>query len=168
MANSATAAEARRQESDRKKLGMSLLLLSARLYRLQVETFESLGVPLSFQQFRILERVDRGATSLSTLAGLAKRRPSTISKSVDSLVRQGLLTREQAASDRRTITLKLTAPGAATLRQAQRALENLASWLAEDVQSDLPELQELLEHLYEKAEPRVQADADGAGRAPEW
>jgi DNA-binding MarR family transcriptional regulator len=128
-----TGAEARRGEPDRKELGETLLSLSARLYRLQAEAIDASGVPLSFQQFRILERVGGGVTSLSALAQLAKRRPSTISKSVDSLVRQGLLTREQAPSDRRTVTLTLTAPGAATLRQAQRALANLASWLVEDV-----------------------------------
>lgn len=96
MAKTAPAAEAKRQQSERKELGELLLLLSARLYRLQAETFEALGVPLSFQQFRILQRVERGVTSLTALADLAKRRPSTISKSVDSLVRQGLLTREPA------------------------------------------------------------------------
>jgi len=152
--------EARRREPDRKELGETLLSLSARLYRLQTEAIDASGVPLSFQQFRILERVGGDVTSLSGLAELAKRRPSTISKSVDSLVRQGLLTREQAPSDRRTITLTLTAFGAATLRQAQRALADLGSWLVQDVEGDIPELRELLKYLYERAESRIQADAD--------
>jgi DNA-binding MarR family transcriptional regulator len=167
VAKTAPAAEAKRQQSERKELGELLLLLSARLYRLQAETFEALGVPLSFQQFRILQRVERGATSLTALADLAKRAPSTISKSVDSLVRQGLLTREPAPSDRRTMVLTLTAPGAATLRQGQGALENLASWLVEDIEMDHSELRELLKYLYEKAEPRIKGDAADPGTASE-
>jgi DNA-binding MarR family transcriptional regulator len=156
VAKPAPAAKAKRQQSERKELGELLLLLSARLYRLQAETFEALAVPLSFQQFRILQRVERGATSLTALADLAKRRPSTISKSVDSLVRQGLLTREPAPSDRRTM-----------VRQGQGALENLASWLVEDVEMDHSELRELLKYLHEKAEPRIKGDAADAGTASE-
>ena len=167
MAETAPATEAKRQQPERKELGASLLLLSARLYRLQAEAVEALGVPLSFQQFRILQRVERGATSLTALADLAKRRPSTISKSVDSLVRQGLLTREPALSDRRTMVLTLTAPGVATLRQGQGALENLASWLVEGVEMNHSELRELLKYLYEKAEPRIKGDAAGPGTVSE-
>jgi DNA-binding MarR family transcriptional regulator len=165
VAKRASAAEAERQQSERKELGELLLLLSARLHRLQAETFEGLGVPLSLQQFRILQRVERGVTSLTGLADLAKRAPSTISKSVDSLVRQGLLTREQAPSNRRTMVLTLTGPGAATLRQGQGALENLASWLVEDVEMDHSELRELLKYLYERAEPRIKGDAADPGTA---
>jgi MarR family transcriptional regulator, organic hydroperoxide resistance regulator len=167
VAETAPDAEPKRQQPERKVLGASLLLLSARLYRLQAETVEALGVPLSFQQFRILQRVERGVTSLTALADLAKRRPSTISKSVDSLVRQGLLTREPAPSDRRTMVLTLTAPGVATLRQGQGALENLASWLVEDVEMNHSELRELLEYLYEKAEPRIKGDAADPGTPSE-
>jgi MarR family transcriptional regulator, organic hydroperoxide resistance regulator len=167
VAETAPAAEPKRQQPERKELGAWLLLLSARLYRLQAETVEALGVPLSFQQFRILQRVERGVTSLTALADLAKRRPSTISKSVDSLVRQGLLTREPAPSDRRTMVLTLTTPGVAILRQGQGALENLASWLVEDVEMNHSELRELLEYLYEKAEPRIKSDAADPGSASE-
>lgn len=165
MAKRASAAEAEREQSERKELGELLLLLSARLHRLQAETFEGLAVPLSLQQFRILQRVERGVTSLTALANLAKRAPSTISKSVDSLVRQGLLTREQAPSNRRTMVLTLTGLGAATLRQGQGALDNLASWLVEDVEMDHSELRELLKYLYEKAEPRIKDDAADPGTA---
>lgn len=167
MAKTAPAAEAKRHQPEQIELGELLLQLSARLYRLQAEAFEALGVSLSFQQFRILQRVERGTTSLTALADLAKRRPSTISKSVDSLVRQGLLTREPAPSDRRTMVLTLTAPGAATLRQGQGAQDSLASWLVEDVEMDHSELRELFQYLYEKAEPRIKGDAAEPGTASE-
>lgn len=152
-------------KSEHGELGETLLSLSARLYRLQTEAIEASGVPLSFQQFRILQRVDSGVTSLSALAGLARRRPSTISKSIDSLVRQGLLARGQAPSDRRAITLSLTAPGAVALSRAQRALADLAAWLAEDVQTDIPELRDLLRRLHERAESRIRVAPTAEGGA---
>lgn len=110
--------------------GRALLRLGSRLHRLYAETIEGLSTPLSVPQYRILERVGLGVASLSQLAELARRQPPTISKSVDSLVRQGLLTRAEAATDRRATALSLTPKGAALLREAHTALDRLARWLA--------------------------------------
>jgi len=111
--------------------GRALLRLGSRLHRLYAETIEGLSVPLSVPQYRILERVGLGVASLGQLAELARRQPPTISKSVDSLVRQGLLTRAEAATDRRATALSLTPRGAALLREAHGELDRLARWLAE-------------------------------------
>ena len=111
--------------------GRALLRLGSRLHRLYAETIEGLSTPLSVPQYRILERVGLGAASLGQLAELARRQPPTISKSVDSLVRQGLLTRAEAATDRRATALSLTPRGAALLREAHAELDGLARWLAE-------------------------------------
>ena len=113
--------------------GRALIRLGSRLHRLYAETIESLSVPLSVQQYRILDRVGAGVTSLSRLAELARRQPPTISKSVDSLVRQGLLTRAEAATDRRATALSLTPQGAALLREAHEALDRLARWLVAEI-----------------------------------
>lgn len=110
--------------------GRALLRLGSRLHRLYAETIEGLSVPLSVPQYRILERVGLGVASLGQLAELARRQPPTISKSVDSLVRQGLLTRAEAAADRRATALSLTPKGAALLREAHAELDRLARWLA--------------------------------------
>jgi DNA-binding MarR family transcriptional regulator len=110
--------------------GRALLRLGSRLHRLYAETIEGLSVPLSVPQYRILERVGLGVASLGQLAELARRQPPTISKSVDSLVRQGLLTRAEAATDRRATALSLTPRGAALLREAHAELDRLARWLA--------------------------------------
>jgi DNA-binding MarR family transcriptional regulator len=111
--------------------GRALLRLGSRLHRLYAETIEGLSTPLSVQQYRILDRVGLGVSSLSQLAELARRQPPTISKSVDSLVRQGLLTRAEAAADRRATALSLTPRGAALLREAHEKLDRLGGWLVE-------------------------------------
>jgi DNA-binding MarR family transcriptional regulator len=116
--------------------GRALLRLGSRLHRLYAETIEGLSTPLSVQQYRILDRVGLGVSSLSQLAELARRQPPTISKSVDSLVRQGLLTRAEAATDRRATALSLTPRGAALLREAHEELDRLGRWLVEAADPD--------------------------------
>lgn len=136
------------------EVGDSLLRLGRRIYRLQVETLESLSVPLSVRQFRILDRVGQGVSTVGEHATLARRRPSTISKSVDSMVRQGLLTREEDKADRRAINLGLTGAGDALLGEARGAVRELAAWLVEESGVDPSYLLELSDGLYERTEAR--------------
>lgn len=135
--------------------GRALLRLGSRLHRLYAETIEGLSTPLSVQQYRILDRVGRGVTSLGPLAELARRQPPTISKSVDSLVRQGLLTRAEAATDRRATALSLTPQGAALVREAHAALDRLARWLAAAVAAEPANLTDFAVGLYDKTETEL-------------
>jgi DNA-binding MarR family transcriptional regulator len=100
--------------------------LGSRLYRVQEEELSALSSPLSVRQFRILDRVERGLVALSMHAEVTARRPSTISKSADSLVRRGLLTRTRADEDRRVVILGLTYSGKRLLREARMRLEQAA------------------------------------------
>jgi len=135
--------------------GRALIRLGSRLHRLYAETIESLSVPLSVPQYRILDRVGAGVTSLSRLAELARRQPPTISKSVDSLVRQGLLTRTEAAADRRAAALSLTPRGAALLREAHEELDRLGRWLVEAADARPDRLTAFAVSLYDKTEPEL-------------
>ena len=149
--------------------GRALLLLGSRLHRLYAETIESLSVPLSVPQYRILERVGLGVCSLSQLAELARRQPPTISKSVDSLVRQGLLTRAEAAADRRATALSLTPRGAALLREAHEELDRLGGWLVEAAATDPGSLAAFAAGLYGKTEAELDLLVEARrrpGRAP--
>ena len=149
--------------------GRALIRLGSRLHRLYAETIESLSVPLSVQQYRILDRVGAGVTSLSRLAELARRQPPTISKSVDSLVRQGLLVRAEAATDRRATALSLTPKGAALLREAHEELDRLGRWLAEAADADPERLAAFANSLYGKTEAELDLLVDARrppGRAP--
>jgi DNA-binding MarR family transcriptional regulator len=149
--------------------GRALLRLGSRLHRLYAETIESLSTPLSVPQYRILDRVGLGVSSLSQLAELARRQPPTISKSVDSLVRQGLLTRAEAATDRRATALSLTPRGAALLREAHGELDRLGRWLAEGAGTDPDSLAAFAAGLYDKTETELDLLVEARrvpGRAP--
>jgi DNA-binding MarR family transcriptional regulator len=145
--------------------GRALIRLGSRLHRLYAETIESLSTPLSVPQYRILDRVGLGISSLSQLAELARRQPPTISKSVDSLVRQGLLTRSEAATDRRATALSLTPAGAALLREAHDALDRLGRWLIEAAAADPERLAAFASALYDKTETELDLLVD-ARRMP--
>ena len=149
--------------------GRALLRLGSRLHRIYAETIEGLSTPLSVQQYRILDRVGLGVTSLSQLAELARRQPPTISKSVDSLVRQGLLTRAEAATDRRATALSLTPRGAALVREAREALDRLARWLVAAAAADPVNLTDFAVGLYDKTETELDLLVEARrtpGRAP--
>lgn len=148
-------------------MGEALLRLGMRIYRLEVEALESLSVPLSVRQYRILDRVDRQITSMTQLAALARRQLPTISKSVDSLVRQELLARRPSPTDRRVASLELTPTGRKVVREARKALGALALWAGEHV-AELDVTPEVLagaaDALYEAAEGRLRAES-GNGRS---
>jgi DNA-binding MarR family transcriptional regulator len=149
--------------------GRALLRLGSRLHRLYAETIEGLSTPLSVQQYRILDRVGLGVTSLGQLAELARRQPPTISKSVDSLVRQGLLTRAEAATDRRATALSLTPRGAALVREAHEELDRLARWLAAAAAADPADLTDFAASLYDKTETELDLLVEArrtSGRTP--
>jgi DNA-binding MarR family transcriptional regulator len=133
-------------------VGRRLIRLGSRLHRLQVERLEALSTPLSIRQYRILDRVDQGITSLGRLAELARRQPSTVSKSADSLVRQGLLTRQEAAGDRRAMVLHLTPAGARLLTEARAASGELAAWLVGASGMKLDDLASFVDVLYDETE----------------
>lgn len=134
-----------------------------RLYRLEIEALESVSVPLSVRQYRILDRVDRQITSMTQLAVLARRQLPTISKSVDSLVRQGLLARHPSPADRRVTALELTPSGTQILGEARAALALLASWVGEtfDLDVDPDRLAEAVDELYAATEGQLRAEPRG-------
>jgi DNA-binding MarR family transcriptional regulator len=135
--------------------GRALILLGSRLHRLYSETIEGLSIPLSVQQYRILDRVGQGVSTLSKLAELARRQPPTMSKSVDSLVRQGLLNRAEAPTDRRATALTLTPEGQALLAEAHEALDRLSRWLVEAAGANPATLTAFAADLYDQTEPEL-------------
>lgn len=114
-------------EGDVQLTGEALLRLGMRLYRLELEALDSLRVSISIRQYHILDRVAHDITSMTELANLAHRQPPTISRSVDSLVRQGLLARQTSLFDRRAATLSITPAGQAVLDEARCALQALSA-----------------------------------------
>jgi DNA-binding MarR family transcriptional regulator len=77
---------------------------------------------LSLPHYRVLAAVAEGDERASRVAARLALGKPTISASVDALCRRGLLTREDAVSDQRAVTLRLTPAGVATLRAAEAAM----------------------------------------------
>lgn len=134
-------------------LGEMMLSFAGRLTRLQTEILAKLDVPLTIRQYRILSRVDAGHTSLMALCRLAHRNPPTMSESVNKLVRQGLLTRDTRAADRRTMVLALTDAGQQAREAGRVALEKfgfeLSAGLDKQIRGDLLAV---LRRLYSETE----------------
>ena len=65
----------------------------------------------TMDQSHLLEMIDEGVTSLRDLADIHRVTPSTMSRSVDVLVRKGWVTREEDPADRRHVRLSVTEEG---------------------------------------------------------
>ncbi len=101
-----------------------------RFLRTEMRSGRSPG--LSVPHFRALVYLGRHpGTTLSEVAEhMGQTRPS-MSRAIDRLVRQGLVTRDSDPGDRRRVSLGLTTKGRAVLRAArQRAQTRLAAKLS--------------------------------------
>jgi DNA-binding MarR family transcriptional regulator len=100
-----------------------LSTMAVRLVRAQGLILANLDESLTFRQYVTLLRIHGGLRSIVGLAGEARLTLPTVSQSVDSLVKRGLITRGQDKADRRLTVLSLTAAGVAAMRAAKRRLE---------------------------------------------
>jgi DNA-binding MarR family transcriptional regulator len=114
--------------------GRALFELAPRLTRLENAVLRDVTPPLTFRQYRILQRVAQGRTTLTALGRLATISLPAVSESVEGLVRKGLLRRKTDARDRRAVNLELTRGG----RRALDTAEHLLHVAAERLLDDLP------------------------------
>ncbi|MGI6176658.1 MAG: MarR family winged helix-turn-helix transcriptional regulator [Christensenellales bacterium] len=88
----------------------------------------------------ILRTTENNMTDLSEQIGLEK---STLTRTVDSLIEEGLVTRSPGIQDRRTITCALTEKGQAIANQLDQLmrdhLESILSGLSENERIELNE-----------------------------
>jgi DNA-binding MarR family transcriptional regulator len=129
--------------------GELLLLAVTRMHRLQVELLGRLEITLTLRQYRILQRISAGYTSVSELSRLSHRSLPTTSESVDGLIRRELLSRKASPDDRRAVLLSLTPTGRKALALGGACLSQLAA----DVFAELPAskqaaLEQLGAHLH--------------------
>jgi DNA-binding MarR family transcriptional regulator len=109
--------------------GLALLEIAPRLTRLENTVLGELDPPLTFRQYRFLERVSQGHTTITALGRLATITLPAVSESVDVLVRRGLLARSPSERDRRESHLTVTAAGSSALIAAREVLDELAATL---------------------------------------
>jgi DNA-binding MarR family transcriptional regulator len=94
--------------------------LLARLARLAEQTCQSTGV--SLPQYRLLVSVSGRAQRASELAASVGVSRPTLTSLVDGLEQAGMLKRVPVPTDRRGISLELTARGHEATQRAERAL----------------------------------------------
>jgi len=99
---------------------------------IRIEMRRGRGSDISIPQFRTLRFIQRNPdAALSTLAEHLGLTLPSVSKLVDGLVKQKLITRKESTADRRRITLTLTPNGTAIVDAARAgARTNLAKKLA--------------------------------------
>lgn len=106
--------------------GRALFELAPRLTRLENAVLRAVEPPLTFRQFRLMERIAGGQTTVTQLGRSATIALPAISESVDGLVSKGLLIRRANERDRRESQLSLTDSGRAALHQADALLSEAA------------------------------------------
>jgi DNA-binding MarR family transcriptional regulator len=79
--------------------------------RKQIRSIAVEKFQMSEEQFQVLRRIHKGNASVSSLALAIPTSRSSVSKTVDALVRKKLVARLQDLSDRRNIPLALTDEG---------------------------------------------------------
>jgi DNA-binding MarR family transcriptional regulator len=82
------------------------------------------GSTIEMSQWSLLRRIGRSPCTMSELARYKGVGLPTISKSVDMLVRRGLVERWVDKTDRRQTLVRLTAAGRKVLVECRRALED--------------------------------------------
>ncbi len=144
--------------------GELLLLAVSRMNRLQIDELGKLDTPLTLRQYRILQRISQGHTSLSELGKLAHRSLPTMSESTDGLIRRKLLTRRVLASDRRSVVLSLTKSGERALAAGNALMEELSEgFFARLPATKRTVLEQISRQMYDYAADVMGWDGRGAG-----
>lgn len=130
----------------------------------RLEAWVELGLTMTQLRVLFLLRADDGA-SAGTLAEGLKVTPSTLTRIVDRLVRQGLVRRETDGDDRRLVRHYLTPSGVRTVEELARrgrarmneVLDRLSPEQLERVVLALEDLSVALEAQEAEEMPRVEA-----------
>lgn len=105
--------------------------------RVAVEQFS-----MTVGQFQVLRRIRKGIDTVSALAEANRASRPAVSKAVDALVKQGLVSRLPDERDRRQVHLSLTEEGN---RLLQAVYEQAEAWLRQKFQAlSSEELESLL------------------------
>jgi MarR family transcriptional regulator, organic hydroperoxide resistance regulator len=113
-----------------------LVVVAARLRRLNMIVLGALDASLTFGQYRTLGRIAGGASSLSELTAQAGVTLPTMSETVNGLVRRGLLETRQNESDHRSVVLYVTEAGVAAAAAGDAALRETIGTLTGELSND--------------------------------
>jgi DNA-binding MarR family transcriptional regulator len=129
------------------------------------EMREHRPMEMSMQQFRAMGMIDRHpGESLSFVAAHLGLTDATASKLIEALVKPGLITRAEAADDRRKVVISITKSGRRALESARKAaLGRIASVLARLDEQDRSAVIRAMNVLRESLHGTP--DAEAAGKA---
>ncbi|MHA6696091.1 MarR family winged helix-turn-helix transcriptional regulator [Homoserinimonas sp. A520] len=129
-----------------------LVVVAARLRRLDMIVLGQLDVPLTFRQYRTLGRIAGGCTSLGELRDQAGVTLPSVSETVNGLVRRGLIETRQSESDHRARVLYTTRAGASAAAAGDKALREVIGTLTRDLSDERrAALADSLEVIYKAA-----------------
>jgi DNA-binding MarR family transcriptional regulator len=129
-----------------------LVVVAARLRRLNMIVLGRLKVALTFRQYRTLGRVVAGCTSLSELTAQAGVTLPTMSETVNGLVRRGLIETRTNETDHRSVVLYATEAGVAAATDGDAALREVIGTLTRELSDgQRAALAESLQVIYEAA-----------------
>ncbi|MGH6951576.1 MAG: MarR family winged helix-turn-helix transcriptional regulator [Vitreimonas sp.] len=101
-------------------LGTRLKRVSEQLQRQAQEVLESFGVTVTAAHFPVLAALDRlGPASVSVLAEALGVAQPGVTRALNKLEAEGLVEAQDAGSDRRVRTVKLSATGARLIKRAK-------------------------------------------------
>jgi MarR family transcriptional regulator for hemolysin len=117
---------------------------------IRVEMRLGRGANVSIPQFRTLRFIQRNPdSSLSNIADHLGLTLPSVSKLVDGLVKQKLVNRQESITDRRRLTLGLTATGEALVNTARATAQtSLANTLSHLSDSEVDTVMRAMELLY--------------------
>lgn len=142
-----------------------LSAVMARFRTLAAEGAERMGaaVDLSPGQFAALLAIDEGAVNVSAVAQQCLTHLSNASRTIDSLVRDGLLDRSRDPNDRRSVVLALTDDGTARVARLHTHRDRvMAAALGDISNDDQANLVDLLHRLMAGLEDAILGGGDPA------
>lgn len=138
--------------------GQLLFELAPRLTRLENSLLGNLREPLTFRQYRLLQRVAAGISTLRELRAPTTLTLAAVSESVDNLVQRELLSRVADRSDRRAVTISITGRGRQAVAEAAAVLEQLSAELVDGLEADDAErMHDLLGQIVERITDKLRA-----------
>lgn len=110
-----------------------LFELAPRVQRLQDMVLRDMRPSITFGQFRLLQRVAEGRSTLTAISQVSTLSLPTLSERIEGSVKKGLIRRKATPLDRRASILMLTKLGTDCVAEASERLEALHNWMLDPV-----------------------------------
>jgi DNA-binding MarR family transcriptional regulator len=145
----AGADEGQRREQEIRELGLAFRHVFRALGRIRGRDTHLAPGELSHAQYELLiELYERGELSAGELAQAARLSPATVTQMLEALTESGHVERTRSDSDRRVVTARLTALGAARIEAKRDAWKSRWKAALEDFsERDLRAAREVLQRL---------------------